>query len=270
MAKVIMGHPIVEVHGRFATGIFVRGSQQLRAVPPPKKPKKGIETCPCKSWTHADWLWSHGFVDTDQWRKAVKRPGMSGYDLWMREAVHLASQGHYFPHMPSISGGWSASKCVLGFDYQPSALCINDYISEWTVITIYKTDHTFHIRLHFIARETRSPHLGFQFVSVLHYGHGWRREPTWYCRRNRNWMRPHLYVHETDHNFWAIHAFAKDGTWTTRWAHGPAWVRPKQCGAIPWFRHACAGGWPTKEPELLPKPTIVCHHPDGWHEAQKQ
>ncbi len=41
------------------------------------------------------------------WRNAVKKRGMSGYNLWMKESMALAAQGFYLPDVPSPSGGYA-------------------------------------------------------------------------------------------------------------------------------------------------------------------
>lgn len=53
------------------------------------------------------------------WKAAVKKPAMSGYTLWMKESIHLATQGYYLPDAPSPSGGFSASDAEPGATYPP-------------------------------------------------------------------------------------------------------------------------------------------------------
>lgn len=50
----------------------------------------------------------------DKWRKAIKRPHLSGYALWMREAMSCAFANLNLPDDPSASGGFSTRALVPG------------------------------------------------------------------------------------------------------------------------------------------------------------
>lgn len=79
---------------------------------------------PCMAYYGADWLWINGNVDIDLWRKAVKKPKMSAYALWIHEATRCARNGHYYPDRPGVSGGWSLDRVVPGVLFQPPADCV--------------------------------------------------------------------------------------------------------------------------------------------------
>ncbi|MBA7540040.1 hypothetical protein ES705_32329 [subsurface metagenome] len=110
-----LGPSRIEYHRKYGKTVW-------RMKPPHKRtltlgePKAN----PCKQWQHADALWvSQPDAWRQTWRDALKKPGMSGYDLWMKEALTLCSQNKYLPDEPSISGGWSTSKVVPGETWPP-------------------------------------------------------------------------------------------------------------------------------------------------------
>lgn len=94
--------------------------------PDPRREKWDHRRHPaCMAYYGADWLWTAGHVDIDLWRKAVKKPKMSAYALWIHEATRCARNGEYYPDVPSISGGWSLDHVVPGFRFQPPADCVH-------------------------------------------------------------------------------------------------------------------------------------------------
>ncbi len=95
--------------------------------------------CACDAYLIADWLWTRRGFSRDLWRKAVKKPGITGYDLWIMEACYLAKQGRYFPDVPSGSGGWSKYAAIEGRKWKPPADCVpaprdigNYFARAWT------------------------------------------------------------------------------------------------------------------------------------------
>lgn len=86
--------------------------------------KQVLETtelpCPCQSWKQCDWLYQ--MMTEEQrlvWRKAIKKPHMSGYDLWMKECVSLSVKGKNPPDLPSVSGGYSTALAIPGTTWLP-------------------------------------------------------------------------------------------------------------------------------------------------------
>ncbi|MBA7534182.1 hypothetical protein ES705_26428 [subsurface metagenome] len=99
------------------------GKTVWRMKPPHKRKLEldSSEANPCRQWKQADAIWVAQSENWRQmWREALKKPGMSGYDLWMKEALTLCSQGNNLPDVPSISGGWSTAKVIPG-DTWPAA-----------------------------------------------------------------------------------------------------------------------------------------------------
>ncbi|MBA7543016.1 hypothetical protein ES705_35342 [subsurface metagenome] len=105
----------------------VAGKTVWRMKPPHKRKLTldSPEANPCKQWKQADAIWVSQVEPWRQlWRNALKKPGMSGYDLWMKEALTLCSQQKYLPDVPSISGGWSTSKVIPGTTFPPAGKII--------------------------------------------------------------------------------------------------------------------------------------------------
>jgi hypothetical protein len=75
---------------------------------------------PCRQWQQADAIWV-GQDETwrQKWRNALKKPGISGYDLWMKEALTCCASNRFLPDDPSISGGWSTAKVIPGVTWPP-------------------------------------------------------------------------------------------------------------------------------------------------------
>ncbi len=53
-------------------------------------------------------------ADKNVWRNAVKRPRMSGYGLWMKEAMFTVTRGYPPPRVPSPSGGFACHEVMPG------------------------------------------------------------------------------------------------------------------------------------------------------------
>lgn len=104
------------------------GGNAARRVSKEPDPKREYWTHhtrgPCHAWARADWLWCQGHVSKPFWAAALTKPGMSAYDLWMKEAVAAASWGDYFPDGPSPSGGWNPHAALPGTIWHPPADCI--------------------------------------------------------------------------------------------------------------------------------------------------
>jgi hypothetical protein len=52
--------------------------------------------------------------DIAYWRKRIKAPHMSTYDLWMKESLATLAQYGTTPAKASISGGYSIAKVIPG------------------------------------------------------------------------------------------------------------------------------------------------------------
>lgn len=48
------------------------------------------------------------------WKAAVKKPYLTGQALWMKEAMYLMARNQFAPDVPSISGGFTATKAAPG------------------------------------------------------------------------------------------------------------------------------------------------------------
>lgn len=69
----------------------------------------------CAVWTLAD-LQYQGFTieRRTEWRRALKKPNMSAYDLWMHEAIPHHLRGLNPPDHPSNSGGYGTTELNPG------------------------------------------------------------------------------------------------------------------------------------------------------------
>lgn len=64
--------------------------------------------CECVAFRLADLYWQHNAAALKPvWDPAVKKRHMSGYELFMKEAVYIVQQVNRLPACPSISGGYS-------------------------------------------------------------------------------------------------------------------------------------------------------------------
>jgi hypothetical protein len=65
------------------------------------------------------------------WRKAVKKHGISGYNLYMLECVACFVAGNYAPDCPSISGGYGYKKITPGAYFPPPSETLSEYQWIW-------------------------------------------------------------------------------------------------------------------------------------------
>lgn len=77
------------------------------------------QKCPCEAFTAAD-LSYQKMSDPDRltWKKALKKPGMSAYELYMKEAISALINSGRYPECPSVSGGFSCSSVIPGYPIQ--------------------------------------------------------------------------------------------------------------------------------------------------------
>ncbi len=72
----------------------------------------------------ADRFWGAQSIEWRQkWRDAVKKPKLTGYSLWMKEALFHLNQNWYAPEEPSESGGWANPPLVIGKRLKPCIAC---------------------------------------------------------------------------------------------------------------------------------------------------
>ncbi len=133
MARIKLGFPLVAVTGNFGKGRYRTTKAGTLLYAPKGRPKTKIKgpkeelKCPCAAWKLADATWV-GMTEAEQqvWIDALKKPGMSGYDLFMKEAVTCMIAGNNSPITPSISGGWSTTKVKCDGPIPPPEACIDE------------------------------------------------------------------------------------------------------------------------------------------------
>ncbi len=82
-----------------------RPHPKKHATPSTVEPKP---KCPCKAFTNADKYWQENQEELRPiWNAAVKRQWMSGYELFMKEALTLCPITGTLPLCPSVSGGFT-------------------------------------------------------------------------------------------------------------------------------------------------------------------
>ncbi len=94
-------------------------------------------SCACEAWKAADMNWVLLTEAQRQvWRDAVRRPGISGYDMYMSENMHCFHDGDGGPDGPSPSGGYSTVNVVCdapdGIEC-PEACLHEEPPPEWSV-----------------------------------------------------------------------------------------------------------------------------------------
>jgi len=125
--KLIAGCLIHSIHGPIAGHEIhysnVGRSLVLRKINPHVRRLKAgePETNPCIQWTYADAIWqSFTSEQKAEWQAAIKAPGVSNYDIWMKEALWHCQQYEYLPDHPSASGGYSHGPLNPGFTFPPT------------------------------------------------------------------------------------------------------------------------------------------------------
>lgn len=73
------------------------------------------------------------------WRTAATAPNISGYDLWMKESLRLATQGYCPPDLPSDSGGFTSQRAYPGVSRIPPEMC--HVLPGQTVLGKAKIEH---------------------------------------------------------------------------------------------------------------------------------
>lgn len=95
-------HPYIK-GGKFAI-------KETKPHKPADRPDDDPRNCPCKAFKSCDAQWvAMTEAQKAVWIGAVKKPGMSGYDLWMKECLTCYNDGLPSPGEPSASGGYSTS-----------------------------------------------------------------------------------------------------------------------------------------------------------------
>ena len=81
---------------------------------------KSTEPRDCCVFKYVDAIWQRlSTAERAPWFAAVKKRGISGYDLWMSEQLYLALHAQWLADGPSISGGFSPRKAVPGKTFPP-------------------------------------------------------------------------------------------------------------------------------------------------------
>lgn len=126
MARIWTGYPITAVHGNFGSGEFAmnRGDILLRPRKPTGHRKHEYHFNPakqeCKNHKWADLIYQMFTpAQVGVWRRALKAPHKSAYDLWMMECLYLFNRGLSSPLEPSVSGGYTGKKAIPGGPYNP-------------------------------------------------------------------------------------------------------------------------------------------------------
>lgn len=69
-----------------------------------------IKRCPCEAFTLCDERYQNMTEDErDTWRNATKKPGISGYELWMKECLYSMIHYKTMPITPTESGGFTCN-----------------------------------------------------------------------------------------------------------------------------------------------------------------
>lgn len=104
-----------EMHGTFAGVTLQRGYHKDPSIDSPNPhsgPPKPGPPCPCAVFRLADATYHDlSAAQKQAWRNAVKRPGRSGYMVWMKEAMVCLFRYGVYPEFdnPSASGGYSCN-----------------------------------------------------------------------------------------------------------------------------------------------------------------
>jgi len=145
----------------------------------------------------------------------------------MKEAVALGCQGHYLPDDPSPSGGYSTASAIPGHTWQPSWLCIQDYLRKFAVYIIVPGPPRAWIRVKAHARDPRPKPIPFDSITVAHYASGWGSPPRWAAKRAGADFSVDHFVDCPYQHLYAITVLNCDGTTNT---HKRAW--PSTSGSI--------------------------------------
>jgi len=171
MANVKLSPLIRDLTGRIGTASFARGSQVLSPADTRHRRRIPRNDCPCKAWKLADWLWTQRRFEHFPWYGDLTRAHMSGYDHWMKEAVTLATRGHYLPDSPSGSGGWSTRRAIPGHRFAPPGQCVRLLALQGTVTQLNTgpTWDDWKASLH--ATDTRKPAIGVSRQVIRYWPH---------------------------------------------------------------------------------------------------
>ncbi len=216
MAKLWLGFPIHTITGRAGNGMYRHGSTTVTGEKPhaPTRARtRRPASCDCESWYQADNLYSVGKVPSNTWRSALKANGLSGYDLWMKEAESLARAGHYFPDVPSASGGYTVDRVVPGHTYQPPHECIKDYLKIALIEVWYPDPPNDHLRWDIEAEDPRKSPLGIATIYFAHYADGWNAPPRYSYTEAGETMLGDRYVLRPWLPLYYVKIEAVDGTW---------------------------------------------------------
>ncbi len=118
--KITLSPLLATISGKVGSTVYAPqgnyGSYHTRKVT--KHKKKDTEPpnlCACWAFQFCDLIYQ-GFTPEQKaaWRDALKKNGMSAYDLWMKECLPLVNDGQNPPDNPSVSGGYTGNDAAPG------------------------------------------------------------------------------------------------------------------------------------------------------------
>ncbi|MBA7539852.1 hypothetical protein ES705_32137 [subsurface metagenome] len=78
------------------------------------------QKCPCEAFTLCDLAYQRmSAEDKKIWKDALKKPGMSAYELYMKECISSMIHTGTYPDCPTASGGFSCRLIKPGEDPAP-------------------------------------------------------------------------------------------------------------------------------------------------------
>ena len=111
---------ISTMFGHFANVSLQRGYHKpapIDSVYPPPEPSEPGPPCPCNVFRECDKAYTAlSTVEKKVWRDALKKPGISAYNLWMKEQMTAAMNAGKLVTCPSVSGGFSCQSLELAED----------------------------------------------------------------------------------------------------------------------------------------------------------
>lgn len=144
----------------------------------------------CECFKYCDLIYQHKLpAEKLQWARAVKRSCLSPYDLWMSECITLAVDRRHPPDQPSISGGWSNTKCIEGTTH-PLAPAWGPYLTNSVV-------------RHCTVEASSEPHRDTWKVTVTCIPPGAHDPPSWGFYRIAQWrLLPAPFWYSRFYNVW--------------------------------------------------------------------
>ena len=121
--KLIFNPIIYEIRGRLGGAVFKKTPYSKRIIlesyPRRGKPvNKSSDAYKVRwAWAQADlWYRLQNRAWRKMWHDALKKPALTGYQLWMKEALIHINAGLMAPDYPGPGGGWSCRADHPGID----------------------------------------------------------------------------------------------------------------------------------------------------------